>query len=258
VELRLIHEPAHYPAMNRLAAWTVAAVIAAAVAVFDLASAWASHLSVVLLVLTLGLFGIALALFGALVVAGFGERRRIITGAASSIDLVSRAARGVRWSALAAVALSVLLFANCSASVTSGPTPTSSAAIDDISGLLRVGAETLMPIILVIVLAAALATAAQVLASRNQWRSAHRAAQAAVWSAVAIAVVAVVTVPIGFIFGVAYCDVGGSPGACAGGLASFGDVFLAGTTALLLPYILLLVRALKAGSSPASGSGATG
>ena len=244
--------------MNRLTAWTVASVMAAALAVFNLISAWAIHQGVVVLVLTLGLFGIAIVLFAGLLMVGIGERRRIMAGAASSMDRIGPAARGVRSSALAAIALSILLFANCSASVTSSPSSTSSAAMDDVSGLLRVGAEVLLPIVLVIALAAALATAAQVFAGRHQWRSAQRAAQAAVWSAVAIAVVAVVAVPVGFIFGVAYCDVGGSPGACAAGASSFGDVFLAGTTALLLPYILLLLHALEAASSPQPGPGQTG
>jgi len=99
--------------MNRLATWTVASIIAAAIAVFDLVSAWATHVPGALVVLTIALFAIGLALFGALVIAGFGERRRILAGAANSIDLVSRAARGVRWNAAAAIALSVLLFANC-------------------------------------------------------------------------------------------------------------------------------------------------
>lgn len=237
--------------MNRITAGTVAAVIAAAVAVFDLVSAWAIQLGLVLLLLTLALFGIGVAIFVALVVAGFGERRRIIAGATSSIDLVSRAARSVRWSAVAAIALSVLWFANCSGSVTTTATLTSSA-MEDVPGFLRVVAEVLLPIVLVIALGAALATAAQGFASRHQWRSAHRAAQAAVWSAVAIVFVALATAPVGFIFGVSYCDFGTSSGACAGGLASLGDVFLVGTAALVLPYILVLAHALEAVASPDS------
>jgi hypothetical protein len=234
--------------MNRLTAWTIAAVIAAAVAVFDLVSAWAIQLGVGLLLLTLFLFGVGIATFVALVVAGFGERRRIIAGAASSIDLVSRAARSVRWSAVAAIALSVLWFANCSGSVTTTSTMTSSA-MEDVPGFLRIAAEVLLPIILIIALAAGLATAAQGLASRQQWRSAHRAAQAAVWSAVAIVFVALATVPVGFIFGVSNCDLGTSSGACAGGLAGIGDVFLVASAALLLPYILVLAHALETTSS---------
>jgi hypothetical protein len=239
--------------MNRLTAWTVAAVIAALVAVFDLVSAWPYHLgSGAVLAITLGMFGVALGLLAILLVGGSSERRRIIAAAASSADLIRAGARSVRLSAIAAIALGILLFANCSASVTSGPTSTSGAAMDDVSGLLRVGAEVLLPILLVIVLAAALATAAQVFASREHWRSAHRAAQAAVWAAVAIVVMTIVTVPIGFIFGVAYCDVGGSPGGCAAGLSSFGDVFLVGAAAVVLPYVLLLVHAVDAAppSSP--------
>src|SRR3979490_1443032 len=121
--------------MNRLTALTAATVIAATVAVFDLVSAWAINLEGVLLALTLGLFGTAVALFVALLVVGFGERKRIVAGAASSIDLIAPAARAVRSSALAAIALSLVLFANCSASVKSGPSSTS-AAMDDCPGLL--------------------------------------------------------------------------------------------------------------------------
>jgi len=75
--------------------------------------------------------------------------------------------------------------------------------------------------------------------------SARKAAQATVWAVVVIAIVAVATVPIGFIFLASQCFFGTSTGACAAGAASFTNVFLAGTFALLLPYVLVIVRALK-------------
>jgi hypothetical protein len=236
--------------MNRMRAWISAAVILAVIAVFDLVSAWPIHTTVVLFVLTLGLFGTAIALFIGLVVAGFGERRRIVAGAANSLDLVRRAARSVRLSALAAVAFGIFMFANCSGGVLvndRGP-------MDDIPGFLTVGAEVLLPVLLVIALVAALATVAEQLANRGRWQPARRMAQAAVWSAVAVSVVALLTVPVAIIFGVSYCDFGTSAGACAAGVAGIGNVFLTGTVALLLPYILVLVHALEAASSPQAGS----
>ncbi|MHB8588524.1 MAG: hypothetical protein ACYDA0_06695 [Candidatus Dormibacteraceae bacterium] len=87
--------------MSRLIVWTICVVIAAAVAVFDLITAWALHIEWLDLALLVGLFGIAAGLFVALVIAGSGERRRIRTHAHTSLDVVRPAARGARWSALA-------------------------------------------------------------------------------------------------------------------------------------------------------------
>ena len=240
--------------MNRLAVCTVAAVAAAAIAVFDLVSAWTIQGNGAALVVSLGLFVIAVTLYGALLVLGVGERRRTLASAASSTEVIGRAASSVRLTALAAIALTVLLFANCSASVSSGP-PNYAGPMNDVSGFLGGSAEVLLPILLVIVLAAALASAAAVYARRRQWRSAQKAAQAAIWSVVAIAIIAVVTVPVAFVFLTSQCFFGTSPGACAAGAAGFTNVFLAGTFALLLPYILVMTRALQSAASPAPGSG---
>ena len=138
--------------MNRLAVCTVAAVAAAAIAVFDLVSAWTIQGNGAALVVSLGLFVIAVTLYGALLVIGVGERRRTLASAANSVEVVGRAASSVRLSALAAIALTVLLFANCSASVSSGP-PNYAGPMNDVSGFLRGSAEVLLPILLVIVLA---------------------------------------------------------------------------------------------------------
>ncbi len=242
--------------MNRLAVCTLAALASAAIAVFDLVSAWTIQMGGAALLVSLGLFVIAVALYGALLVIGVSERRRIVASAASSVEVVGRAASSVRLSALAAIALSILLFANCSASVSSGP-PNYAGPMNDVSGFLRGSAEALLPILLVIVLAAALASAAEVYARRRQWRSAHKAAQAAIWSVVAIAIIAVVTVPVGFVFLTSQCFFGGSQGTCSAGAASFTNVFLAGTFALLLPYILMMMRALQSAASPSAGAGET-
>lgn len=243
--------------MNRLVVLTVAAVIVAGVAVFNLVSAWPLHQNAVLLVVGIALFGIAVALYGALLVVGVGERRRIIAGGASAVEVVGRAASSVRWSALAAIALSVVLFANCSGSLTTGP-PNYAGPMDDVPGFLIGTAEVFLPVVLVIVLAAGLATAAQMYASRMEWRAARQAAQAAIWAVVTIAIVAVVTVPLGFVFLASQCFFGGNhPGTCAAGAASFTNVFLAGTFALLLPYILVMMRALQSAASPTPGPGTT-
>jgi hypothetical protein len=131
--------------------------------------------------------------------------------------------------------------------------------MDDVSGFLKATAEIFLPTVLVILLAAALATAAHVYATRQQWRSARKAAQAAVWAVVAIAIVAVVTVPLGFVFLASQCFFGGNrPGVCAAGSASFTNVFLLGAFALLLPYVLVIQRALRSPATPGPGSGEAG
>jgi hypothetical protein len=242
--------------MNRLAVCTVAALAAASIAVFDLVSAWTVQMGAPAFVLSIGLFLLAVVLYGSLLAVGVGERRRILAAASSGADVISRTASTIRLSALAAIAVTVLLFANCSASVSSGP-PSYAGPMNDVPGFLKGSAEVLMPVLLVIALVAALASAAEFYTIRRQWRSAYRAAQAAVWSVVAIAIIAVVTVPVGFVFLGSQCFFGTSPGACAAGAASFTNLFLAGTFALLLPYVLLTMRTLASASSAGPTSGDT-
>lgn len=234
--------------MNRLEVCTAGVVIAAAVAVFDLVSAWALHQGFLDVVVILGMFGIAVALFVALVIAGVRDRRRIIATARTSSDVLDGAAHGSRWSALASAGLCVLLFANCSGgvsapSVVGGP-------MDDASNFLKLSSAVFLPLLLVILLIAVLATAAQVLAGRHQGRQAHQAALAGLVSAAILIGVAVLTVPVGFFFGISACDGGTSQGACAAGAGSFMNLFAAGTAALMLPYLTLLSSALA--SAPTS------
>jgi hypothetical protein len=240
--------------MNRSVVWTICVMIAAGVALFDLVTAWALQINWLNLALIIGLFGIAVGLFVALVIAGAGERRRIRVNAHTSQDVVGPAARGARWSALAAAGLIVLLFANCSGSLTNGQIPVS-GPMDDASNFLKVSAATVLPLLLVIALTAALATAAQVLSSRRLGRPALRAAQAGVWSSVIFIAVAFGTVPVGIVFGLSACDVGTSQGACMGGAATFMNVFAAATAALLLPYLTLVASALDERPIPAPADG---
>ena len=244
--------------MNRLVVLTVAAVIIAAVAVFDLVSAWTIQMSAAAFAVSIGLFVAAVALYGALLVIGVGERRRIMASATNSVAVVGRAASSIRWSSLAAIALGIVLFANCSAAVSSGP-PNYAGPMDDVSGFLKGTAVVFLPIVLVIALVAVLGTAADVYAKRQQWNSARKSAQAAIWSVVAIAIIAFLTVPLGFVFLASQCFFGGNhPGTCAAGAASFTNVFLGGTFALLLPYVLVMMRALRSPTTPAPGSGEAG
>ena len=239
--------------MNRLAVLTVGVGIMATLAVFDLVSAWALHRGWVDLVVVLGLFGIAVALFVALIIAGSRERRQITTNSRAPLDVVGRAARGARWSALAGVGLSLLLFANCSGGVLSGASVVG-GPMDDASSFLNLTAAVLLPVLLVIVLSAVLATAAEVLVRRQRGRSALRAAQAGIWAAVLIVVVAMMTVPVGFFFGISACDFGTSQGACAAGAGSFMNLFAAGTAALVLPYLTLMAHILALGPIPAAAN----
>ena len=244
--------------MNRLTILTMAAIAAAVLAIIDLVTAWTIQMNAAAIAVSVGLFVAAIGLYSALLVVGIGERRRIIAGGPSAVEVVGRAASRVRWSALAAIALSVVLFANCSGSVTTGP-PNYAGPMDDVPGFLIGTAEVFLPVVVVIVLAAGLATAAQMYATRMQWRAARMAAQAAIWAVVTIAIVAVVTVPLGFVFLASQCFFGGNhPGTCAAGSASFTNVFLGGTFALLLPYVLVMMRALRSPATPAPDSGETG
>jgi ABC-type transport system involved in cytochrome bd biosynthesis fused ATPase/permease subunit len=129
--------------------------------------------------------------------------------------------------------------------------------MDDVSGFLAGSAEVFLPVIVVISLVAALATVAERYATRRQWSSAQRAAQVAIWSLVTLAIVAAATVPVGFIFLASQCLFGTSSGACSAGTASFTNVFLAAAFALLLPYILMMMRAVRSSASPAPGSAET-
>ena len=250
MRLLLILRAVHHPAMNRSAVWTIGVVIAAAVAVFNLVTAWALQINWLNLALVIGLFGVGVGLFIALVIVGAGERRQIRASAHTSVDAVGPAARGARWSALAAAGLIVLLFANCSGSLTNGQIPVS-GPMDDASNFFKLSATTVLPLLLVVALTAALATTAQVIASRRRGRPALRAAQAGVWSSVIFIAVAFATLPVGIFFGLSACDVGTSQGACMGGAATFMNLFAAATAALLLPYLTLMASALDPRPKPA-------
>ena len=248
----MIPEAVHHAAMNRLILWTIGMVVVAAVAVFNLVTAWALHIGWLDLPLFFALFAMAVGLFVALVRAGTGERRRIRASAQTALEVVGRAARGARWSALAAAALTVLLFADCSGTVLNGPSVVG-GPMDDATNFLKVAVPAVLPLVLVIALTAALATAAQAFASRRQGRLALRAAQAGVWAAVIIAAVAFGTVIFGFFFGFSACDLGTSQGACAAGTGSFTNVFAAVSVALLLPYLALIASALAPRPNPDPG-----
>jgi hypothetical protein len=64
----------------------------------------------------------------------------------------------------------------------------------------------------------------------------------------------VLTVPVGFIFLVSQCFFGTNQGACAAGGASFTNVSLGAAFALLLPYTLLMMRALRSAGAQGSDS----
>ena len=249
----MIPAAVHHPAMNRSAVLTIAVVIAAAVAIFDLVTESAIHSGLLRTALiTGGLFVIAIGLFIALVIAGVGERRRIRAGARTSLDFVAATARGARWNALAAAGLIVLMFANCSGSLTTAASSASGPMVDA-SNFFTFSAATVLPLLLVIALTAALATAAQVLSSRGRPGAALRAAQAGVWSSVILIAVALATLPVAIFFGISACDLGGSQGACMGGAATFMNLFAPATAALLVPYLTMLASALSAKPEPEPG-----
>ena len=101
--------------------WAVLSGLAVALAVagYDLITGWEVRSSGLALVVFIGLSVVALALCVVLLVSSDRERR-IAADGGPSVNVLGLAARGARWSSLFAIGLSVLLFANCSAAVSSG------------------------------------------------------------------------------------------------------------------------------------------
>ena len=60
----------------------------------------------------------------------------------------------------------------------------------------------------------------------------------------AIVAAALLTVAIGFLFGISACGLGTSAGYCAAGAGSLMNLLSLGAPALLLPYLLLVTWAL--------------
>ncbi len=218
--------------MKRIEVWAAVLFVGAVVAVDNLLTgrlispeAWAA-------VVAFGLFGGALLVLGAAIVAAWRERARVTAGSADPETIRAAGARGLRWAALAAVMFSVLVFANCSGGVSTGPHNGNHGAIFDASSYFPLAAAILLPLVGVLALPGLLATMAR--------RRAGKWGTAAVLAIAAIVVVVPVTMAVAFYAGISACYLSTSVGACAAGAGGVGNLFSLASIALLLPYVQML------------------
>jgi hypothetical protein len=244
--------------MYRIETWTIAILLGAAVALYNLFSGWTIHNSAFATIVVLGLVAAAPGLFVGMLISGRRDRRSMLGPKPDARVVLAGAARAIRWSGAFAVGICVLLFANCSSAVGTGqatqaPAPIGDlpsaapqpviGAVGDVHSFLSMAALVLVPLVIALLLPPILATAAQLLATSRP-DAARRLANLTVWGSALAAGAAVATVPVGFFLGVSACDFGTSVGACAAGLGSLMNFFSLGSLALFLPYTGLITWAL--------------
>ena len=230
-------------AMNRLALWTTLLLLGLAVAIIDLVTGWTLHAGAVTLIVTLGLFGGSIALFGAMLITVTRDRRWIVAHSSDARWVLARASRGLRWGSLFAIGFCLLLFANCTGNITSSPDAQASSAIQDSARFWTLTAALLAPLVLALLMAPVLTFVAERLAAGRPL-TARRLGQLAWWSVFAIVAAVLLTMVVGFFFGISSCDVGPSAGYCAAGAGSVMNLLSIGALALLLPYLGLVTWAL--------------
>jgi len=230
-------------AVNRLALWTTLVLIALAIAVVGLITGWTVQVGAVAVIVLLGLFGGAIALFVGMLIAVIRDRRWIVAHSSDAGWVLARASRGLRWGSLFAIGFCLLLFANCTGSITSGPTAQVSNVSQDPARFWTLAAVVMAPLLIALLLPPVLAFAAERL-SIGRPQAARRVGQVAMLSVIAIVGAALVTVGVGFFLGVSSCDVGPSAGYCAAGAGSIMNLLSVGSLALLLPYLTLVNWAL--------------
>ena len=230
--------------MYRLEIWTIAILLGATLACYDLVTGWAVTTGPGAILVVLGLFVASLVLLGAMLIAGRTDRKGMVATPPDARVVLRRSARAIRWSGLFAVGFCVLLFANCSGGVgSSGPGAPVAHALDTPSDFFRLTAGVLLPLVLALLLPPVFATGAQLFADRRP-EAARTLATLAVWGAALAAGAAILTVPVAFFLGVSYCDFGTSVGYCAAGVGGLMNFFSLGALALFLPYTGLLTWAL--------------
>jgi hypothetical protein len=225
--------------------WMVLAALAASVAVagYDVITGWEVPSSGLASAVAIGLFVFAVATCLALLAFSRDERRHL-AGDAALPEVLNVAARGVRWSSVFAIGLSVLLFANCSAGVSSGDLSHGSAS--NPAQFWPLAALEMLPLCLVIGLSAGLATAAQVLVRKSRLSEAKRVATVGLWSAAMIAVVAFLTTVIALNGAVSECSSVSNASACAAGVGGLTNPAAVGSLVLIVPYLTLIKRAVSA------------
>ena len=218
--------------MKRSEVWAAVVYVGAAVAVDNLLTERLIRPETWVIVVSLGLFGGGLIALSAAIVTAWRERARVTAGSADPDTVTATGARGLRWAALAAVMFSVLVFANCSGALSTGPAGGNHGAMFDASGFWPLAATVLMPLIIVLALPGLLATMAH--------RRAGRWGTATVLSIAAIVVIVPITMAVAFYAGISACYLGTSAGACAAGAGGLGNFFSLACIALLLPYVQML------------------
>ena len=224
--------------MKRIEVWAAVLSVGAVVAVDNLLTERLLQPEAWVVVVGFGLFGIGLLALGAAIVAAWRERARVTSGSPDRETVTASGARGLRWAALAAVMFTVMVFANCSGGVSTGPTGGFHGAMFDASNFWPLAAAVVLPLLVVLALPGGLATIAQ--------RRAGRAGRAGKWgtaaviSIAAILVIVPITMVVAFFGGISACDFGTSEGACAAGAGGVANFFSLACIALLLPYVQML------------------
>ena len=221
--------------MKRIEVWAVVLSVGAVVAVDNLLTGRLVRPEAWVLVVGFGLFGIGLLALGAAIVVAWRERARVTSGSPDRQTVTASGARGLRWAALAAVMFTVMVFANCSGGVSTGPTGAFHGAMFDASNFWPLTAVVVLPLLVVLALPGVLATMAQRRAGRSgKWGT------AAVLSIASIVVIVPITMAVAFYAGISACYFGRSEGACAAGAGGISNFFSLACIVLLLPYVQML------------------
>jgi hypothetical protein len=221
----------------------VALGVGVAVAVYDVVTDWEVPFSPLAGVVAVVLVVFVLATCIAVLVLSGYERRTLASGG-DSLKVVAAAARGVRWSSIFAIGISVVLFANCSAGMSSGDTAHGANA--NPSQFWSLAALVVLPLLLAIALPAGLATAAHVLAGKGRLLEARRLASLGLWSAGVVGVVAVATTGVALFGGVSECFYISTASACAAGVGGLMNPTAVASLLVIVPYLALVKRALSA------------
>jgi hypothetical protein len=227
--------------MNRLKLWTTLVLLGLAIAVVEL-TGWTPRIGTAALVVGLGLFGVSIALFVAMLIAVSRDRRWIMAHSSDARWVLAQASRRVRWGSTFAIGFCLLLFANCAGNLTSGGKD-QLAANEDPTRFWMMTAVLLGPLLLALLMPPALTSFAERLATRRL-HAARTLGTLATLSIVAVFPIVLLTVVTGFLRGVSSCDVGPSIGYCAAGASSMTNLFSIGSLALLLPHLGLVTWAL--------------
>jgi hypothetical protein len=213
--------------MKRIEAWAAVLFVGAVVAVDNLLTGRLIHPEAWVVVVSLGLFGAGLITLGAAIVAAWRERARVTAGSPDRETVVAKGVHGLRWGSVAAVMFSILVFANCSGSVSSGPGGGNHGAMFDASNFWPLAAAVLVPLLVALALPGLLGRPG-------------KGGTAAVLSIAAILVIVPVTMAAAFYAGISACYLTTSEGACAAGAGGLSNFFSLASIALLLPYVQML------------------